>query len=107
MLHHSALWLSIINENIFFNFHKSAVSHYAPPPIEITRQACYVQHNIMARPRNHFAVETQQCILYIPVSVVVIDLHVTVKYTINSAAKQCFHCRFMSPAIMHIICTTF
>jgi hypothetical protein len=50
----------------------------------------------MARPRNHFPVETQQCILYVAVSAFVIDLHVTVKYTIYSAAKQCFHSKFVT-----------
>jgi len=61
----------------------------------------------MARPRNHFAVETQQCILYVALSADIIDLHVTVKYTIYGVAKQCFHCRFMSPATMHIIRNSF
>jgi hypothetical protein len=61
----------------------------------------------MARPRNHSAVETQQCILYVAVSAVIIDLHATVKYTISRAVKQCFHCRFMSPATMHIIRNNF
>ena len=60
----------------------------------------------MARPRNHFAVKTQQCILYVAVYAVIIDLHVTVKYMIYGAAEQCFHSRFMSPATMHIIRTT-
>ena len=33
----------------------------------------------MARPRNHFAVEIQHCILYVAVSAALVDLHVTVK----------------------------
>lgn len=61
----------------------------------------------MGLPRNHFAVETQQSVLYVAVSAVIIDLHATVNYRIHSAAKQCFHCRFMSPATMHIIRTSF
>jgi len=37
----------------------------------------------MAPPRNHFAVETQQCILHVAVSAAVVDLHVTVKNDIE------------------------
>ena len=61
----------------------------------------------MARPRNHFAVETQQCILYVAVSAVIIELHVTLKHTIYSAAKQCFYSRFISLATINIIRASF
>jgi hypothetical protein len=52
----------------------------------------------VARSRNHFAVETQQCSLC-----VVVDLHVTANYIqILSIAQQCFCCEFISPATMQI-----
>ena len=46
----------------------------------------YVQRNSVTRLLNRFAVETQQCTLYVVVVVVVVfvivvDLYVTVKYT--------------------------
>jgi hypothetical protein len=39
---------------------------------------------------------------------VVVELHVTIKYTrILSVTQQCFYVKFMPPATMQIICTSF
>jgi hypothetical protein len=49
--------------------------------------------------RNHFAVETQQCILC-----VVVQLRATVNYIKTlSAAQQCFYGKIITPANMGII----
>lgn len=60
----------------------------------------------MAPSRKHFALETQQCSLC--VFVVVVELHVTVKYIeILNVAQQCCYGEFISPARMKIIRISF
>ena len=63
----------------------------------------YVQRNSVTRLRNRFAVETQHCNLWVAgvvvVVVVIVDLHVTVKYmskAILNVTQQWFYGKFVT-----------
>jgi hypothetical protein len=68
----------------------------------------YVKRTNVVRSHNHFAVETQQCILCVVVVVVVVELRATVNYIkMVSAAQQCFYGKIITPANMGIILSCF
>jgi hypothetical protein len=71
----------------------------------------YAQPNIVERSRNHFAAETQQCILCVVVVVVVVVVAVELRVTVNyikilSVAQKCVYVKFLSLETIQIICTS-